>query len=228
MGLSIRILKGKREGEEFRLADGLRIGRKRADINLFDSRVSNLHALIQEDKLGNFSIIDTNSTNKIQYNGQSLEQLKLKPGMQFYLGNSLIEVFDPNEEAFKENPWAKNLAKVLKSLLQHYPEKTVELGAAKMFERCVLLRFIGGPQKNEEWVLAYGPRKIGSHCLGTTLIDNKALPESFEIHACDKRVEFLTKHPEVVKLNGQSLETSLLHEGDIISIGQSEIEVSYS
>ena len=223
MGLSIRILSGNLQGQSFRLSAGLRIGRKKADINLQDSKASNLHAIIQEDSDGSFSVIDTKSTNKIIHNGQILEQLKLSPGVQFTIGQSLLEVFDHDKIQVRSDlSWqeqVKNYATGFAEKLQQQP-KNIDV-----FENPLHLRFVSGQQKNIEWRLAYGPRSFGPASVDLPILEFDCPDICFQVSKAKDGLEFKTRFAEKILLNDQNISQAILKVGDLIRIGNSKIQV---
>ncbi len=90
----------------------------------------------------------------------------------------------------------------------------------------VKLTFFRGTQAETEWELGYGPRTAGSASTDLPIWE-PAAPQGdcFVISPSESGPRFSTKFPNVVKINGQSVEEVTLTSGDVISIAETEIEV---
>lgn len=91
----------------------------------------------------------------------------------------------------------------------------------------VKLTFIGGVQAETRWLLGYGPRRAGAASIDLPIFETGAPDVCFEIIPSPEGVTFRTNHPKEVTLNGEQTRVQPLQEGDMITIGQTRIEVEF-
>lgn len=243
--VKIKGLSGPLLGKELTLKDGTIFGRNRANIKLDDPKVSNRHAIVKEEN-GRLKLVDNGSKNGIRKDGVKVKSIELLPGTQFQIGNSLFQVerdldatvvpqsAQPPEvspEAIEVTPpppkviqWNDQLADTLSDTspnLKNFPAPVVPLDFK------VTLNFLSGPQLETSWHLGYGPRTIGRGSIDLPILEANAPDICFEIIPTPQSVTFKTSHAEVL-LNGRAVSSKELQTGDIISIGQSKIEVELS
>lgn len=90
----------------------------------------------------------------------------------------------------------------------------------------VKLTFFRGTQAETEWELGYGPRIASSTSPDLPIWDPSAPSgDCFMIYQSESGPQFSTNFPNIVKINGMSVEEVSLKSGDIISIAETEIEV---
>lgn len=89
----------------------------------------------------------------------------------------------------------------------------------------VRLTFIGGVQAETRWTLGYGPRRAGAASIDLPIFESGAPEICFEIIPAPEGVTFRTNHPKQVTLNGKETRVGPLKEGDLITVGQTRIEV---
>ncbi len=130
--------------------------------------------------------------------------------------------FQASPETPKALPWNEILEKFSVELLTHAKSQPRVIAA---FHPAIKLTFYGGPQTETCWTLGYGPRRVGSQSFDLPILDPKAPEICFELFPSPDGVSFLTQHPEVVLINGQSITSKLLQTGDIIRVLNTEIEV---
>lgn len=126
-------------------------------------------------------------------------------------------------EEVEKKTWSSVLEKFSRNNLKYANDELKEI---EPLNPRVKLTFIRGTQAEIEWELGYGPRKAGP--LSTDLpIWEPAAPKGdcFDISPSDQGPKFSTKFPNIVKINGMSVEEVTLRSGDIISIDETEIEV---
>lgn len=228
MNLVFIVVEGEREGDLFRVLPGLTIGRSKADISLRDSRVSGVHARIEQNQTGELVLVDAESSNGIWIEYDRVESIVLKPGVKVRIGSSVLEVVE--EAALDLRPeerdtWQGKVWSYLKTLSTKSGFTKKE--GAGVFDPAVQLDFIRGPQTGERWTLGFGPRAVGSAAADLQLEDPEAPGESFLIIPEGQKVRFKTPHPELVKLNDFTKTTEILKEGDVISIGENAIRISF-
>lgn len=121
--------------------------------------------------------------------------------------------------------WHEALSEFLDAYQNRFTDKPKP---ATALEPAVVLEFVKGVQVNSKWTLGYGPRKIGATSLDLPICEPGAPAICFELHPTMDGILFSTKHPEQVKINGQSVDSKLLHMGDTIQILETLIEVDFS
>lgn len=93
------------------------------------------------------------------------------------------------------------------------------------FNPALRLTFTRGLQVDTEWVLGYGPRKVGAHEYDLTIFEPKAPELCFELLPLENGILFKTQHKDKVLYNQRSLEETILKAGDLISIGSTTIRI---
>jgi len=83
-------------------------------------------------------------------------------------------------------------------------------------------------QVNSKWTLGYGPRKVGPSVLDLPIWEPGAPAVCFELVPSGEGVVFKTNHPELVRINGEGLDSRVLHVGDTIRINETIIEVDFA
>lgn len=219
MGLNIRILSGKRKGEEFKLRAGITIGRKSADLLIRDSKMSSLHAAIIE-KDGQLILVDQGSRNKIVSDGTSHAELSLEDGVKFILGDTEFEIFYVQTGDI----WEEQLGDYLKQL-----ERVVRNHPIKVhpFFQKVELKVIAGPDRGKVYPLGYGPRIAGKDGLDLFLQEHFEKPELFVIEEQNRELMLKTKHPDLFTINDKPADTEIiLTNGDVIIFGKTQIQIA--
>ncbi|MCB0384697.1 MAG: hypothetical protein KDD43_04830, partial [Bdellovibrionales bacterium] len=89
------------------------------------------------------------------------------------------------------------------------------------------LTFLRGLQFETKWLLGYGPRKVGAKSIDLPIWEPQAPDVCFEILPTPQGPGFKTTNPGMVLLNDQSTPSATLKSGDLISIFDCLIEVSF-
>jgi len=229
MQLFFEIIEGDRTGSRVRIRSGLTIGRKNADFILRDSKVSGLHARVEERRPGEFVLIDAGSSNGIKIDGLRLDEVSLTPGVSMLLGRTLLKVVTVESEealvgAVLVEPWTETLARLCRLNMAKIKAEPRELAA---FNPQLELSFITGPQTGEIWRLGYGPRALGPQSLDLKIDALNAPGICFEVLPKRRTTVFRTEFPHLVRLNGRELKEETLAEGDVIEIHKTQIRVSF-
>ena len=214
--IAIKALSGPVKGKIFELRDSLIFGRSEGDVILRDMRVSNPHAEVKIYKSGRIMIIDKDSKNGVEINGERKIKSVLDLNSTFFIGVSefkVIQLLAPE----------KILAEAFKKYLPEIRDEETELSA---FPQPLELQFLKGPQKGLKRFLAYGPRCFGSESVDGPLFDAEAPKDSFSLLPLEGEILFETDYPEIIKLNGESAAQKAVKTGDIISFGSSQIKIS--
>ena len=95
------------------------------------------------------------------------------------------------------------------------------------FTPLVVLTIYRGLQIGTEWVLGYGPRTVGLQSAEFPLFEPGAPPSGFTLTPKDGGVFYETSLAGKFLLNGKPVATEELKSGDVISIGETHIRVSF-
>ncbi len=101
MDLFIEIIVGEPLGKKFKLASGIKVGRKNCEILVADPKISSYHATVVAKGQGSqlkYFLKDNNSSNGIKFNDLKVPELLLSPGVEFRLGNTVFKVVEPAEK----------------------------------------------------------------------------------------------------------------------------------
>lgn len=225
----INIIRGPLQGKSFKVSPGLTIGRKKADINLEDPKISSIHAIIEESGDGRFLLVDNHSRNGIFANGRQASVIELKDGLEIHIGSTLFEfIFTDDLDDFDtlETPadWREVLANFNSSIQGMVKTHLNEISP---FTPVVELSFVRGQQLNTRWTLGYGPRSIGSHSFDLPIHEKDAPATCFKVipSATKGPPVFKSNHPNEVLLNGKPVKSQVLKENDEITIGETLIRV---
>ena len=250
MELLIKILSGPRAGEIHPVEDGLSFGRKEGKVLLSDPKVSSLHAEVVEGEMGQFFLVDRDSIHQIEAPEGKVRRLRLAVGTTFRLGRTKMQVIDGSEQAdsktqvsqfarlsglaeppknsprlsTKGSSWKTTLATEVPKLVASNLDPVPHFGP---FRRVVRLEFIQGVQSEKTLVLGFGPRIFGSDSLDVELQDPSAPPQAFEILPDGNEARFINRDPSTVRLSHRSVSSELLKQGDLITFGQTVIEVTF-
>ncbi len=229
MALHFKILSGPQEGEVIPLVDQMRVGRAAGGIQLKDQKISSFHALITYDFNHGWVLTDQNSSNGTWYQGQRVDKISLSEGVEFFLGKTHIQVIDAiSDDTQQPLVPSKTWFEVLESEITSASWKSLnEPLAMRPFSPIVSLKFRSGIQAQEVLQLGMGPRSFGQSLEDITLFEPGCPEQAFELIPQSKGALFRTRYPKKVLINGKSIQSILLEEGDIITLGNTNIEVSY-
>jgi len=240
MSLRLKVKSGPLQGREYPIQDGAVIGRAETEIMINDPKVSGRHAKIEFKGAKYPTLIDLGSRNGIRVNGEKNVKVALTPGLNFRIGNTDFEVIEAeniakNSASIVENgvnsststdsaQWQDVLSSFAKEL--SLDEGTPQLTVAP-FQSLVVLRAIAGPNSGQNWILGYGPRKIGAKSIDVILAEPDCPDIAFTLTPTTDGCRYQTQYSNLVRLNGNPISSELLYAGDQIHIGQTIIEVEY-
>ncbi len=240
MKLRIEIVEGTLKGLRHTISKGVRIGRSRGEITVDDPKISSLHAEVEEDAAGSLLLTDLGSSNGIVINNNRVNRVMLEPGLRFTLGRTTFLVSSleggtktaPKEESpakpqpmeVEKRHWTMILKVLLTDPKLKFKAKKADL---KPFLLPLRLTFTKGYQYGTEWVVGYGPRKVGGQAVEFQILDPDAPAWCFELTGDTSGVIFTTHIPQVVRLNQQQIKSKPLVDGDIISFGSTEMKVEF-
>lgn len=156
-----------------------------------------------------------------------LEAVEIKsPEIQIAPEAGPIEAAAPAPEIIvpKRRYWYELLADFVGENLENFPETKKPVSP---LSPALVLEFVRGLQANSKWTLGYGPRKIGPSALDLPIFEPGAPAICFEIFPTPDGIVFKTAHPKMVTVNGESLDSRVLHVGDKIRINETIIEVDF-
>ena len=202
------------------LHEGLVIGRStKAHFLIQDPKASGLHAKVVKEG-AYFKILDLDSSNGLFYKGKKVKSLRLSPGKEFQIGDTVFFV----------KARGSNWRSVVYNFLRKELKKGVFENKAQTLyplSQVLNLTFTQGLQKGESWLIGYTPRSIGAESLDLTILEPKAPKECFTLTKNEKSVIYKTTVPEKVLLNRKSLREQTLKSGDVITIGATSLSVSF-
>lgn len=225
----IEIISGSKEGIKYRLYEGATLGRSNADILIDDPKISGTHARVEKNNRNQLVLIDQDSANGVFINDRRVKKVTLIPGVTFELGRTLFrvsqEMAEVEEVIQKTLTWQDNAKESISGM-----DIRNKKGPLKIyrFDPAVHLHFLQGIQAGTEVILGYGPRTAGWGSLDIELLDEKSPEVAFEIFpGADGFAQVKVPQGDVVKINNASQESGSLQSGDMISIGQTLIRISY-
>jgi pSer/pThr/pTyr-binding forkhead associated (FHA) protein len=224
----IEIIDGPSEGSRFKIEEGLTIGRSKADIVVKDPKISSTHAQIAINSKGQYVMIDMESSNGLHINGRRVKKVALLSGVIFEVGRTQFKVLQVEETEAADFSrlitWRSTLGGYLHGV--EAPSRSENL-SFQSFSPALRLQFVQGIQTDEEIILGYGPRQAGSDSLDIELLDEEAPRWAFELHAGAGAVEIKIQAAGQVLLNKKTVDSEVLKDGDLISVGNTLIKVSY-
>ncbi|WP_415063460.1 FHA domain-containing protein [Bdellovibrio sp.] len=224
----IEIVDGPNEGSRFKVEEGLTLGRSKADIIIKDPKVSSTHAQFAIDGKGQFVLVDLDSSNGLHIAGRRVKKVALLSGVIFEVGRTQFQVVTVEEEAAIDFSRLITWRSIIKERLQDLEvPQNFSSRVLQSFSPALKLSFIQGIQTDEEIILGYGPRHAGADSLDIELLDEEAPKEAFELHPGPGMVEIKIKALGRVTLNNKSIDAEMLKDGDLISVGNTLIKVTY-
>jgi pSer/pThr/pTyr-binding forkhead associated (FHA) protein len=219
MRLYLKIIEGPNKGEKHSLTKDTSFGRKGADVELADVKLSGVHAFFKFSKASGWQVVDNQSRNGLWINGHKEPRADLKDGDLVQMGGTQMRVRIPETGAFH---LSKKFLAWFREVYKKMPNKKVEL---QEINPEIRLRVIQGIQSGESWEIFYGPRVAGRDHYDICLHDEKALRETFEIRVKGKYAYFFTNDESMVMINEKKMKEKQLIPGDVISFGQTKILV---
>jgi pSer/pThr/pTyr-binding forkhead associated (FHA) protein len=249
MALIFKIISGPLQGRQYPLEVGMVIGRSDTDISIDDAKMSGRHAKIGTDSQGKLIIVDLGSTNGLKVNNKTEVQVELTTGLIVKIGNTSFQVVSSDQAAessedliatvvgpmpppLKAKPQAPKKALDGFTFLSEFVEKALPRiknnpKTLTPIQPLLVFTFIRGVQTGTEWTMGYGPREVGIDSIDFPLFDGKAPSIAFSVIPKDSSVFFSTEHSQIVFLNGRSVSSDVLKDGDEISFNENLIRVKY-
>lgn len=243
MALALQVKKGAKQGEILPISPGFTYGRGQATVKIADSKVSGTHARVELEG-ETLVFIDNGSHNGVIVNGTSVKRVKLAEGLIIQLGNTVLEVIEAplvpvtkitSDDATKAITFAKpqpsqppmsQEESFLLAVTRAFSGRKETSANLNAFPLPVRLEFIKGVQVQTKWTVAYGPRQIGRYCAEFPIFEIGAPAVCFELSSRDQKIYFTTNVSDKVQLNGKSVPSREIHDGDLISIMNTQIRIS--
>jgi pSer/pThr/pTyr-binding forkhead associated (FHA) protein len=242
--LFLEIIDGPLQGTRTPLRDGLTLGRKGCDLNIEDSKVSSRHARLEERPDGSFWLIDDDSANGIRVDGKRTPELRLKAGASFRLGRTRFQVLGAGEMAseglqtkvknvFKKakggKKWREVIVHLSERVIRESELKKIPTDALLPFEHALKLSFKRGIQSGTDWILSYGPREVGASSVDLPLFEPGLPAKCFRLLPRDNEIVIRIEEAAFGKilLNGKRFETAFVRPGDVLEIGNTQIEIEF-
>ena len=219
MRLYLDVIDGPHKGEKFSLAKVTSFGRKGADVQLDDPKLSGIHVIFDYSEETGWFLKDNKSRNGVWVNGLKEIKIVLKDGDLIQIGSTKLvcRLLEAGAFEFSEKfmVWLQALYKKFKNGKHSKVEVNPE----------VRLRVTQGVQYGEYWDIFYGPRKAGRDSDDICLRDEKSPKDAFEVLVKGKYAYFYTENENVVKLNNRNVKEKQFTPGDVISFGETQITV---
>lgn len=221
MRLFLEIIEGPDKGQQINLKKSTSFGRKDAEIIFNDPKLSGIHGLFKFDPASGWALIDQESRNGIWVKGIREQNIPIYDGMEFQIGQTtilcriIIKSTKKVEGGFVQ--WLNLVTKLLKNSKNQLQEIKPEMR----------LKTVQGLQYGHFWDVFFGPRVVGKEQMDICIYEESAPEEAFEILVKKRYPYFHTKHPDIVKLNGESISDKQLIPGDTIQIGDSKFLVEF-
>ena len=224
----IEVIVGADLGSRFKVIEGLTIGRSGADIVIKDPKISSMHAQFELDGKGMLCLMDLDSSNGLHINGRRVKKVALIPGVIFEVGRTQFKVIVVEEEVAAFFTRKVTWRTIIQDNLASAADKAdLDVQVFQSFSPTLRLQFIQGIQTDEEITLGYGPRRAGADSLDIELLDQDAPKEAFELIPVPGAVQLKVLAQGRVTLNKRSVTAEILGDGDLISVGDTVIKVTY-
>ena len=210
-------LRGSLEGKTLPLKKRTVLGRSDADILLEDSLISDSHAELRLSGKNKIILVDLDSKNGTFVDDEEITQVSLQEGSTFCLGNHEFQIVT-----------IKKADDILSEFLEKARDRVENL-SQKLYPLPKPLKviFVSGAQKNQEYILAYGPRHFGSTSIDFPILDPQSPPHAFSLLASEGTIFFETPAPDRVQLNDKKLKKQALDQEGYVSIGDTKIHISF-
>lgn len=231
--MKIKFINGPNQGKQFTVQAGLILTRKKqekGDIAVLDPKASNPHAEIIK-KRKSFYLKDMDSKNGTYVDEEINDLFALKPGLKFFIGKTGFQVVDTPPPKPKKKVIKKTWEETISEELNKHLKKIKDSPAQDMLPiyPALKLTFKSGTQKGDTWHIYYGPRQSGSASADLPILDPKAPEICFSLQpVTGGGVLFKTTFPDKVLLNKKHQSKRNLQDGDLISVADTLIEVSFS
>lgn len=229
MVLFIEITSLNGEVTKYRLEEGIQLGRAKGHIILDDPKVSSLHAQVELDGKGQLILQDLESSNGLIITGHRVKRIALLPGVTFEIGRTRCKVVELEENEAARFGRVVTWRTLLREFFQDNESRNQPTAAREIqvFNPPIVLNFVQGIQTNDVLTLGYGPRTLGALSLDLELLDEDAPPQAFELLPGPGGAVMRNLSPGSVMLNGKNVTRAALSEGDVISVGNTQILISY-
>lgn len=155
-----------------------------------------------------------------------LRQAEL-PNNTVLTSKEILEINDQSKIAIIETPKSR-LMKELNSLLVSFNTPFPHPHSFKLFKRPILLKVESGPQADDEFLVAWGPRDFGPQSLEFQLEFPPFPAILFTLSPnAEGDIVFSTNHPNFASVSGQILPTGVITSGSKIIAGNSTISVEF-
>ncbi len=244
MDLFLEIIDGPLKGTRTPLRDGMTIGRKGCDLNIEDGKVSSKHAFLEERPDGSIWLVDNESANGIRVEGKRTPEMELKAGSSFRLGRTRFQVLAPGDMAaeglqtqvkgvFKKaqskTTWRDTIVHLSERVIREAELKKSPSNKLAPFEHALRLSFIRGMQSGTDWILSYGPRDVGASSVDLPLFEPGLPAKCFKLLPQDNETVIRIEESMYGKilLNGKRFETAFIRPGDVLEIGNTQIQIAF-
>ncbi len=185
-----------------------------------------------------FKVIEEKSYVEIPNSEKSQASLRfVKPSNNKIIDNEdqtlMVQTatIEAPKESIKTESASEILIKTLKLIVDlksdNFATKKPSEKIVRPLKKVLRITVTQGLQADKEFFIGWGPRIFGSSANEFQLFDPIAPAESFIIFpAQNGETFFITKHPDLVKLNDESQTRQILNDNDIIKFGDTILRVN--
>lgn len=219
MRLELEILDGPDKGKKIPLKRGLILGSQSDSYRFNDKQMLGQHAVLTYDQKNTWNI-ECLDGSKLRLGSVEQARAALLPGLIFHLGQTGFKVIH------KELPRGMSWKEALKDWLNKNPGQNIET-TMFFFLHPIRLNFVQGPQFGDFFTLSYGPRELGYNSLDIALKDPSSPLMAVRFLQIGDTIFIENFCANLALINGQHFNQHVIHDGDLLTVGTSVIELSF-
>lgn len=234
----LKVVRGTRRGTNIPLVAGQRVtfGRNTGDVILQDPLVSGEHCRI-EQKEGAWWIVDLNSRNGVQVDGESVANIKVVAGSQIVIGSTVMMVVVTQESvsmleqstavATADTAWLLDEELVVSNKRRLGKLKTIDQSLFMPFRFAVAFEVLTGPRKGTQYDLSQGGAVIGRNHGDVPLADHEVSRKHAIVEVFGRRMIFIRdlNSTNGTFHNGRRVHVAKLQIGDNVSCGATTLRL---
>ena len=224
MSLKLRVKQGLRIGAEIEITDGLEISRESALFPLGDNKISGHHGVFRLEADGRWSFIDLGSKNGTFLGTERVDRVPLESGVNFRVGDTILEVLGEVKEAENKKTWAQILEDAFEKAQRSLEDKEETLTP---FFRPLKMEVLSGPQIDTSWIVAFGPRFVGQGSEDFPIYLDGAPEICFEVAPHSQGVKIINHAEHYVFYNDSRFREQNVLPGDRLKLGSMEILLEF-
>lgn len=219
MRLELEVLDGPEKGKKISLKKGLILGSDSPDFRFQDAQMFGQHAVLSFDQKNSWNI-ECLSGSKLRLGSAEQQRATLLPGLIFHLGQTGFKVI--HKELPHGVTWKEALREWISSNIFNNQRSSLFI-----FSKPLRLKFVQGPQYGEYFTLSYGPRELGYNSLDIALKDPGSPLLAVRFLQLGDTIFVENFCANLALINGQHFDQHVIHDGDLLTVGTSVIELSF-